>query len=227
MRAKGRIQSLFQLHGLSDDQWMWIQRSNIASYVRYLPMIVVLPDGGTSGYLNWKESGRLHKSGYESMIIDDISTHLQSNFRVTDGPWAIGGLSMGGYGAMRLGLKYPERFASIWAHSSAFHIGDLLAGDLVDEGTVEDASVYLHADRLKASGCPQPVITFDCGVDDELIQHNRDFDEHLTRIGLDHTYAEHPGAHTWEYWNEHVQAALDQHARALGIESTKPMNGNG
>jgi S-formylglutathione hydrolase FrmB len=96
----------------------------------------------------------------------------------------------------------------------------------VAEGTVQDASVYLHADRLRSSGSPQPVITFDCGVDDELIQHNRDFDAHMTRIGLNHTYAEHSGGHTWEYWNEHIQAAIDQHARVLGIESTKPVNGN-
>lgn len=215
--TEGAYPVLLQLHGLGDDHYSWIHRSNLTRYVADLGLAVVLPDGASSGYLNWKAAGRLYRQRYEDMIMIDIANHVRRHFNVTDGPWAIGGLSMGGYGAMRLGLKYLHRFASIWAHSSAFHINDVVPADLLDKGGVQDANVYLHADRLKESGVTPPVIAFDCGVDDELIEHNRNLDEHFTRIGLDHHYAEHPGAHTWDYWDDHVQEAIAQHARVLGI----------
>ena len=89
---------------------------------------------------------------------------------------------------------------------------------LVDERTIDDANVFLHAVRLKASGATPPLISFDCGVDDELIRYNRDLDAHLTRIGIDLHYAEHPGAHDRDYWDEHVQEALAQHAGVLGLD---------
>lgn len=206
---------LLQLHGLGDDCNAWIQRSNLMRHVERYPMAVVLPDGGTSGYANWKSSDRLHRIRYEDLIMTDIWLHVTRHFAVNDGPWAIGGLSMGGYGAMRLGLKYPERFTSIWAHSSAFHIDGMVAPNLIED--VDDGNVYAFADRVKARG-EHPVIAFDCGVDDQLIEHNRALHAHMERIGLPHHYAEHPGAHTWDYWDDHVREALAQHARVLGIE---------
>ena len=68
----------------------------------------MFPDGGTSGYLNWKESGRLHRQAWEDLIVKDISDHVRRHFNVTSGPWGIGGLSMGGYGAMRIGRNIPS-----------------------------------------------------------------------------------------------------------------------
>ncbi len=217
--SDGPYPVLIQLHGLGDDHQSWIHRSNLIRYVADLGLVLVLPDGAISGYLNWKSAGRLYRQRYEDMIMVDIATHVKRHFNVTDGPWAIGGLSMGGYGAMRLGPKYPERFASIWAHSAAFHIHDVVPAEWLDEGGFEDADIAVHANRLKASGATPPVISFDCGVDDELIQHNRNIDEHLSRLGLDHHYAEHPGAHTWDYWDDHVPEAIAQHVRVLGVAS--------
>src|SRR5215204_795617 len=213
----GPFPVLVQLHGLSDDHSAWLQRSNLVRHVATYPLIVVMPDGGTSGYLNWTSGERLWKQRYEDLLVQDIPAHLERHFRVRSGPWAIGGLSMGGYGAMRLGLKYPEKFASIWAHSSAFHIGQVLGDAPIEDK--QDALVTVHADRV-AKLATRPEISFDCGVDDELLEHNREFHVHLETIGLAHHYAEHPGAHTWDYWDLHVQTALRQHARVLGIEVT-------
>ena len=168
--GEGPFPVLMQLHGLTDDAEAWLQRSNLARHVADLPLVVVLPDGGTSGYVNWKDSGRLHKARYEDLLMQDIPAHLRRSFHVTEGPWAIGGLSMGGYGAMRLGLKYPNLFTSIWAHSSAFHIPDRLDPALVAD--LEDARVMPHVRKAAAAGTTQ-TISFDCGVDDELIDHNR------------------------------------------------------
>jgi S-formylglutathione hydrolase FrmB len=211
----GPFPVLMQLHGLSDDCDSWLERSNLVRHVAGLPLVVVLPDGGTSGYVNWKNSDRLHKDRYEDLLIRDIPDHLKRQFNVTDGPWAIGGLSMGGYGSMRLGLKYPDRFRSIWSHSSAFMIDEMLESAQVETSS-DDASVYRHADAL-ATRADMPAIAFDCGVDDRLIEQNRRFHEHLQSLNVVHHYAEHPGDHTWDYWDEHVVEALAQHARVLGL----------
>jgi putative tributyrin esterase len=215
-KGEGPFPVLYQLHGLSDDHHGWIQRSNLVRHVANLPLIVVLPDGGTSGYLNWETSDRLHKNRYEDLIVNDITAHLKRNFRVTEDKWAIGALSMGGYGSMRLGLKYADRFASIWSHSSAFHINNLVKPALVDPESTATSNVFALADEIVRQPTP-PVISFDCGTDDELIQHNRAFHAHLDTIGLAHTYKEHPGGHTWDYWDDHVREALAQHVQVLGI----------
>jgi S-formylglutathione hydrolase FrmB len=79
---------------------------------------------------------------------------------------------------------------------------------------VADADPYRHAETL-ARRNDRPVISLDCGVDDRLIEHNRSFHAHLDTLGIEHHYAEHPGDHTWDYWDEHVPTALAQHARVL------------
>lgn len=212
--GEGPVPVLFQLHGLSDSHEAWITRSNIVRHAADLPLIIAFPDTGTSAYLNWPGHERIGKRNYEDLIVTDITNHLRRHFHVTGGPWAIGGLSMGGYGAMRLGLKYPDRFASIWSHSSKFEWEGLVeSGQFVDP---QDPDVRHHARQLLNSP-HRPVISFDCGTEDELLDENRNFNTFLTELGIEHTYNEHPGGHDWDYWDTHVQTALDQHARVLGL----------
>lgn len=196
--GEGPFPVLLQLHGLTDDCHSWIQRSNIVRHAADYPIVIVLPDGGTSAYLNWNDAGRLGRQSYEDLIVTDITNHVKRHLHVTDGPWAIGGLSMGGYGALRLGLKYHERFASIWAHSSKIdwrnsemNFSMLASPDDVDLEILASAVQSLER---------QPVISFDCGVDDYLIEENRAFHAHLEKIGLEHHYAEHPGEHDCSWW---------------------------
>ena len=211
----GPFPVVVQLHGLTDDYRCWVQRSNIVRHAARYPMIVVMPDGGTDGYLNLQSGERLHRSRWEDAIVGDLHAHVSRIFNVRPGRWAIGGLSMGGYGALRLGLKHHDRFASIGAHSSAFHIGETLAPVLDDPA---DASVILHAERLTdIAERDRPVLSFDCGVDDRLIEQNRTFHGQLDHLGLSHHYAEHPGGHDWDYWDLHVQSALAQHAHVFGL----------
>jgi S-formylglutathione hydrolase FrmB len=218
----GSYPALLQLHGLGDSHRAWIDKSMLAMHVRDYPMAVIMPDTGTDSYLNWKTLERLHRHSYEDYIMQDLLPHVQRHFNIATGPWAIGGLSMGGFGSMRLGIKYPETFASIWSHSSAFVIHERLRPDQIDEAVIRDADVHALASALKNSGNQQPVITFDCGVDDELLESNRAFASHLTSIGLEHAYHEYPGGHTWDYWDEHVRKALVQHAEVLGITRSNP-----
>ncbi|HEV2066034.1 MAG TPA: alpha/beta hydrolase-fold protein [Thermomicrobiales bacterium] len=217
-KGEGPFPVLMQLHGYSDDSFSWLYNSNIVRHVADLPLIVVLPDGGTSRYVNIAPHERFNLQRYEDLLVTDIPAELARTFQVRPGPWAIGGLSMGGQGALRIGMKHSDRFASIWAHSSGGLHPDPAWLALLDDP--EDASSFVQAERLKSrvdAGATPPTIGFDCGADDFTIDGNRDLHAHMERIGLPHTYKEHAGAHTWEYWDEHVQEALIQHAAVLGI----------
>jgi S-formylglutathione hydrolase FrmB len=213
--GEGPFPVLMQLHGLTDSHAGWVQYSNIARHAAGYPMMIVFPDSGTGAYLDWIGHDRIGKRNYESLIVTDITNHLLRHFNVTDGPWAIGGLSMGGYGSMRLGLKYANRFKSIWSHSSKFEWEGITESRMFADP--QDTDVRFHA-RNVAVMADKPVITFDCGTEDELLEESRRFHTFLDEIGLEHTYNEHPGGHEWDYWDKHVQPALAQHARVLGIE---------
>ncbi len=205
---------LYQLHGASDDHTAWVHFSRLVHHVAPYPLLVVMPDGGLSWWCNAGPRER-----YEDFVVRDLADHVGAAFAARPGRAAIGGLSMGGGGAVRLGLKHPGRFASIWAHSSSLPSPERLRerfGLSAEEADADD--VYAIAERVARLPRPSlPRLTFDCGTGDFLIEENRAFHRHLGAIGLPHTYREHPGAHTWEYWDLHVREALRQHAEMLGV----------
>jgi putative tributyrin esterase len=206
---------LLQLHGHGDNYAGWLHNTKLAYYAREHNMIIVMPDGGTSFYLNLDEPHsfrRWHSQRYEDCIVQDLWQHIHDTYHVRPGRWAIGGNSMGGYGALRLGCKYPERFASIWAHSGCYFNADDLEEVVPD---YKDADVFATVARLAASKHKQLTITFDCGTEDELLDHSRRMHTQMDQLGLPHRYLEQAGAHTWAYWDEHLPAALEQHRQVF------------
>ncbi len=219
--AEGPYPVLYLLHGLSDDDTIWTRRTSIERYLRGMPMIVVMPDGGRGFYTNAVEG-----PAWEDHLMQDVLGFTERFFpaRADRSARAIGGLSMGGYGAMKLALKYPDTFCSVVSHSGAFDM----------QRRVEDQQRSPEMRRvfgIDPSGGPNdpywlarqvererlPAIRFDCGVDDFLIEENREFHQHLQELGIPHEYQEFAGAHEWGYWDLHVQKALRFHARAMGI----------
>ena len=214
----------YLLHGLSDDFTVWHRRSRIEWYTEALPLAVVMPDGYRGFYTN-NESG----PDYATFMARELPAFVERNFPVlrTREGRCIGGLSMGGYGALRLGLGYPDRYCSVTSHSGAVMIGS----GPVDTDRMDDDELVrvfgrdpagsehdlLHlAERAQADG-PLPRLRIDCGAEDFLIESNRQFHHRLEELDVPHEYEEFPGAHTWDYWDEHVQDALRFHARSLGI----------
>lgn len=210
---------LLQLHGYWDDYNAWLYKSNILRYVEKLPLIVVLPDGANSFYTNL---GR--PNNFEDFVIKDLWEHVNSNYAVRPGKWAIGGLSMGGFGAIKLGLKYPDKFCSIFAHSS--RIPDQDGQNMLWENSIW--SIEHRAKLKREMDCYQlardidranlPSLSFDCGTEDWILDDNRKYQALLEEIKLPHSYAEHPGGHDWDYWDTHIKTALQQHAEVLGIK---------
>jgi S-formylglutathione hydrolase FrmB len=101
---------------------------------------------------------------------------------------------MGGFGAVRLGLKYPQRFYSIWAHSGVFPTTDTLPEHWYWSGIAADLDCYALADQVDPQ--TMPLLSFDCGTDDHLLEDNRRFHAFLEARGIPHTYQEHPGGHS-------------------------------
>jgi len=220
--AKPPFAVLYQLHGLSDDHTAWMRWTSIERYCHGLPLIVVMPDGGRGWYTDAVE-------GYacESHIMKDTIGFVEKCFpvRQSRGGRAIGGLSMGGYGAMKLALKYPKVFGSVAAHSSAFGRGrDEVKPDQKEVARVFGRNprggpndVFALAEKLSKKDAP--AIRFDCGKRDFLIKSNREFHRHLAKLGLKHTYREYPGVHEWDYWDRHFPEALRFHVKNLGIRA--------
>lgn len=182
-----------------------------AHYVRHLPLIVILPDGAQSRWANGGQPVTRH----EDFLMIDLAEHIIQTFHATTRHWAIGGNSMGGFGAIRLGLKYPARFASVWAHSGVYPTADTLPAHWYWDGTAEDLDCYALAGQRELPGLPR--LSFDCGTEDHLLDSNRRFHAHLEEKGIPHTYREHLGGHDWEYWDGHLPEALEQHRAALHL----------
>ncbi|MHB0938253.1 MAG: alpha/beta hydrolase [Armatimonadota bacterium] len=210
------FRTVYLLHGLSDDYTIWQRRTSIERYADRFGLLVVMPDGGRGFYCD------LSYGKYEGHILETVR-FIDRTFRTADAPEGrgIGGLSMGGYGAIKFGLKYPELFGSVAAHSSALDINRLQTTDLVQGIFPAPPDPEDDPFVLAARTGAKPAIRLDCGVDDSLIEDNRRFHAHLQALEIPHTYEEYPGAHTWEYWDEHIVDALAFHAEQMtGVRSS-------
>ena len=220
LNLPGPFPVMFLLHGLSDDYSIWLRRTSIERYVDGMPLIVVMPDGGRGFYADAVEGFK-----YNTAIGVELPKLIRGYFPCMD-EWCVSGLSMGGYGAFRLALDYPELFVSATSHSGALFFGNgklereddfvkefrRVIGDDPNGGPND-----LLALSKKLAKDTRPQLRFDCGVDDFLIESNRGFVKHLDEIGYAHEYQEFPGEHEWSYWDTHIQESLTFHRKNLGF----------
>ncbi len=207
---------LYLLHGQSDDHTIWMRRTSIERYVDNTGLMVVMPDTGRGWYSN-----AVHGPAWETSIVTDLVDFIDGIFptRPNAGGRALAGLSMGGYGAVHLAFNHPNRFCAAVSHSGAlaFSHFDLDANPgawssemkliLGEKYIGSKSDLFARAQKLMSIK-RRPAIRIDCGTEDFLIEQNRLFHTHLTNIDYPHEYEEHPGAHTWEYWDRHVQDSL-------------------
>lgn len=217
----GPYHCMILLHGLSDDYTMWQRRTSIERYVSGKPLIVVMPDGGRGFYVDAQQGFR-----YLSAIAYELPKLLNHFYKI-DGKWCTAGLSMGGYGALRVALERPDLFRSAVSHSGAVVVGRYYPNDNPHEDVNDWNEEFLpifgsvvpggknDLVALAQKAFPLPAIRFDCGTEDFLIESNRAFHQELTEIGVPHEYQEFPGDHNWEYWDLHIQEAIEFSLRNL------------
>jgi S-formylglutathione hydrolase FrmB len=226
---------LYFLHGLGGDQsflvssggWqiiedMWEQK-------KLGEFVIITPEADTSFYVNSKD-GRVH---YEDFFIRDFIPQMEKKFRLTGtrAGRAIGGVSMGGYGALRFAFKYPQMFVSVAAHMPALleqlpngaanagfnaFFGSAF-GRPVDEAFWKANTPFVYARSRNLNGLK---IYADCGSSDDygFDAGTRQLDKLLTQRRVPHTIAIYPGQHDWQFVAQHLQTALQFQARALGLK---------
>ncbi|WP_020602489.1 alpha/beta hydrolase [Spirosoma spitsbergense] len=208
------------LHGVYGSHWCWSMKGGAHRTADQLvrtgqikPMILAMPSDGLwgdgSGYLPH------NARNFERWIIDDVPRAVaaalpENKLAGFPAQQFIAGLSMGGFGALRLAAKYPDQFQAVHGLSSITDLNQLplfveeplheyRQPEPVDESVL--ALMVKNRDRL-------PRIQFDCGTNDLLIEHNRTLHRALTEQRIPHQYAEHPGGHEWPYWQQHLTDAL-------------------
>jgi S-formylglutathione hydrolase FrmB len=216
--------TLWLLHGLSDDHTIWMRRTSIERYAAAKNIAVVMPAVARSFYQDMACGPR-----YWTFLSEELPALCREFFplsAVREENFAAG-LSMGGYGALRLGLARPDRYAAVASLSGALDIARRLreagtnefsrislaewAGIFGPElkGAGTEADLYFLAEKVASSPGPKPRLYLACGTEDELLKDTRDFRRHLDRVHLPATYEEGPGAHEWGCWDAQIQRVLD------------------
>jgi S-formylglutathione hydrolase FrmB len=228
---QGPFATFYLLHGLSDDHTMWVRRTNVERYVADLPLMVIMPDTGRGWYTD-----ATHGMAWGTSITRDLVGYIDRMFNTKKdrSGRCVAGLSMGGYGALRLALGNPDIFSSTVSHSGALNFAHdpkfveergpwaeeilRIIGDQITSGPND---LYKLAADLPVD--QRPAVRIDCGVDDFLIESNREYHAYLDSIGYPHEYVEWPGEHNWDYWDLHIRETIQFHARNLGlIPTTEP-----
>ncbi|MBE5787451.1 MAG: esterase family protein [Clostridiales bacterium] len=214
----GRIPTLYLLHGMSDDHSIWLRRTSIERYADEHGVAVVMPCGQLSFYTDMHMGDR-----YWQFITRELPAVCRSLFpqlsRRREDTF-VAGLSMGGYGALKCGLRAPEVFSWAAGLSSGCDIAAIVQQNN-DDGTywqdvfgpkdqVKGSFNDLFAaaeDMAKGSG-PKTNFYMWCGTEDFLYEQNVRFRDHMQALGLPLLYEESPGDHQWKYWDEKIQTVL-------------------
>jgi S-formylglutathione hydrolase FrmB len=227
-----RYPVLYLLHGLGGGAGDWVSnRAHLAAQAAAYRLIIVTPEGGDGWYT---DSATVPGDKFETYFLEELIPDVERRFRAltTREARAVAGLSMGGYGALKFGVKHPERFILAASLSGAF---DAAAWDANNPQTLAfirpsiartygalDSPTRAANDLFKLfAGLPPeripslPFIYFDCGTEDFLIGSNRALAELLLKRKIPHEYRQLPGTHSWPYWDAQVQEVLKLAARKL------------
>jgi S-formylglutathione hydrolase FrmB len=261
-----RFPVAYYLHGHGQNETAWIGNGRIDAVMDSLvgaggpELILVMPDGDDGRYTTWavavayeacaKNPQRhwvdeapsaycVETPRYDEYVARDLVAHLDSTYRTLPARQhrGVAGLSMGGYGAVILALKYPEVFVAAASHSgsvSPFYLGPhpyaeparytTSVDSLVRRFGPEAAAIFgpdtstwrahdpAHLARLLLRSPERaplmPVLYLDVGRRDHLLDPNRDFHAKLLALGIPHQYREPSGGHDWPYWQTHVRESL-------------------
>ena len=216
-KSKLNYPVLYLLHGAYGHFNDWLSKTPDKNLVHNLAdqyqIIIVMPEGETGSF--YLDSPINKTSQFETYITKEVVQKIDSSYRTINDKKGrvITGLSMGGHGALYLSAKHPELFCAAGSMSGAVDMGSLINAESKQRVTklmepvfgVEGASQAVYAsnavlnmvDKMKSNKLE---LIIDCGVDDFLIESNKELHRRLVYSKVPHDYTERPGAHTWEYW---------------------------
>lgn len=218
---KSEFPVLYLLHGLSDDHTIWQRRTSIERYVADKGIAVVMPNGGRSFYTKMA-----HGPDYFKFMTEELPFLMKSFFHISDKreDTFVAGLSMGGYGSLKLALSCPDKYAAAASLSGAVNIANITSNidfNIISEDELRnifgdylsvkgtDNDLFHLAKQLKESGKDIPLLYQCCGTEDFLYEDNLIFRNYAKELPLPLTYTEEPGIHDWYYWDKKIQDVLN------------------
>ena len=212
--------TLYLLHGIAGDHAIWMRKSAIERYAESYNVAVVMPGVGRSWYTDTAYGAK-----YLTFVAEELPLVCRSYFRGMSDQREdtfVAGLSMGGYGAVKVALTHPETFCGCGSLSGALDISDdtrdrpidewrgIAGFDLNSVAELKDTKhdVFALAKQLIEAGKPFPKLYMWCGEQDTLLAQNDRFHAHLNDLGVEHLYETSEGDHSWRWWDLHVQDAM-------------------
>lgn len=217
----GTFKTLYLLHGVGANHADWVRKTNIERYAAAHGIAVVMPSVERSWYAD-----TAYGMNYLTFVAKELPEVCRSYFRGMS-PCRednlIAGFSMGGYGAIKAALTCPESFCACASLSGALDITregrpydleqwrGLFGYDLPDARTLKgtDHDIFALTEKNHDAGLPFPKLYLWCGTEDTLITPNRKYRDLLNDLQIEHCYEESEGTHTWKYWDQYIQPALD------------------
>lgn len=217
-KSKSNFPVLYLLHGAYGHFNDWLKKTPNKNVVKDLAdqfnIIIVMPEGETFSF--YIDSPVNKESQFETYITQEVIQKIDGTYRTiaNKNGRVITGLSMGGHGALYLSSKHPELFCAAGSMSGAVDLnymltpegiertktlfGPILGDEVLSPAAYKRYAVMDKIDAIKENKLP---LYIDCGVDDFLIENNRELHRRLVYNKIQHEYTERPGAHTWEYWD--------------------------
>jgi len=209
---------LYLLHGLSENGGAWQRYTSIETIANEYGLVVAMPSVGRSFYTDQPNGQR-----YFTYLTEELPAYLQDVFGLAPAPedTLIAGASMGGYGALKAALNYPERFTAAASLSGVVSLEVLRAipddprqaefthifGDLGKlKGSKHDPAVWLQGATKDPAQLPYLYVA--CGRQDDLYPVNQMFHAACQRLGVPHAYVEEDGEHNWHFWDRHIKRFL-------------------
>lgn len=213
---------LYLLHGSYGDCMDWCRNTGIERYAQEKQIAVVMPSGENSSYLDMAYGER-----FLTFIGKELPEFMKEMFPISEKreDTYIAGLSMGGYGAYRIGLEYPETFGYVAALSGGMDRAKILNSEphvrkmpanyraaIFKEG--EDIAetrndlITLLKEQLEA-GAALPKLYMNCGTEDSVYSLTENFYEKASALGVPVVYEKFPGEHNWDFWDAHIKDVLN------------------
>lgn len=225
--AKGaeRFPTIYLLHGLTGHFNNWTDKTAVATYARSRNYIIVTPEGGDSWYT---DSSTKPDGKWESYIVRELIPEIDKRYRTRAdrGSRVIAGLSMGGFGALKYGLKYPDMFALAGSFSGAVFASSYRTAEDLPKGSIRTTLIEIFGEAdsqtrkdndilaMIRDATPEkiksmPFLYVDCGTEDFLFGTNQDLAKLLAEKKVPHEYRQLPGTHNWKYWDQQVRSFFD------------------
>lgn len=224
VRGDKPYKTLYLLHGVLGSFVDWVNGTRIQRFAEENDLVVVMPSGDNAFYVDQPAS----QNNYGKFIGEELVELTRKMFPLSRKreDTFIGGLSMGGYGALRNGLKYADTFGYIVALSGALLVDEMpnrtndvdnfferrdyaesIFGDLTKLLDSDCNPKYIVNERKKA-GKVFPKIYMACGDADPLLGVNKEMHQFLLDNDVEVTFEEGPGAHEWDFWDTYIKKAI-------------------